>query len=121
MPRRVDLDEAYCLGQTALQLAATGQSGSMATILRNPGSVYSVRYDKVSLTEVANSVRAFPAAWIAPSGYDVTDDFIRYARPLVGNDMINLPMLDGRQRLTRFKPIYAEKKLPAYVPQADRK
>ncbi|MEI8374965.1 MAG: diphosphate--fructose-6-phosphate 1-phosphotransferase [Planctomycetota bacterium] len=117
----VDLDEAYCLGQTALQLAATDQSGTMATILRNPGCVYSVRYDKVSLTEVANSERTFPAAWIAPSGCDVTDDFIRYARPLVGNDMISLPILDGRQRLARFQPIHAQKKLPPYVPQADRK
>ena len=32
----VDLDEAYCLGQMALNLAATGQSGFMATILRTP-------------------------------------------------------------------------------------
>ena len=117
----VDLDEAYALGQTALQLAATGQSGYMATILRNPGCVYSVRYDKVSLTEVANSERTFPAAWIAPNGCDVSDDFVRYARPLVGNDMISLPIFDGRQRLTRFQPIYAEKKLPPYVPQAGRK
>jgi len=117
----VDLDEAYALGQTALQLAATGQSGYMATILRNPGSVYSVRYDKAPLTEVANSERFFPKAWIAPGGYDVTDDFVRYARPLIGNDMISLPIVDGRQRMTRFKPIYAEKKLPAYVPQADRR
>ena len=117
----VDLDEAYALGQTALQLAATGQSGYMATILRNPGCIYSVRYDKVSLTEVANSERTFPAAWIAPNGYNVTDDYIRYARPLVGNDMVGLPMVDGRQRLARFQPIYAEKKLPEYVPQGERK
>ena len=117
----VDLDEAYCLGQTALVLAAAGQSGSMATILRNPGSVYSVRYDKVSLAEVANSERTFPAAWIAPSGCDVANDFVRYARPLVGNDMISLPIVNGRQRLTRFQPIFAEKKLPPYVPQGERK
>ena len=114
----VDLDEAYYLGQTALQLAAAGQSGYMATILRQPlfnektaGCVYSVRYDKVSLAEVANSERTFPAAWIAADGCDVTDDFVRYARPLLGNDMISLPILDGRQRLTRFQPIFAEKKL----------
>ena len=80
-----------------------------------------MRYDKVPLTEVANSERTFPAAWIAPNGCDVTDDFIRYARPLVGNDMVSLPIVDGRQRLARFTPIYAEKKLPDYVPQADRK
>jgi ATP-dependent phosphofructokinase / diphosphate-dependent phosphofructokinase len=117
----VDLDEAYALGQTALQLAATGQSGYMATILRDPGSVYAVRYDKVSLAAVANSERAFPKAWIAPNGCDVTDEFLRYARPLVGNEMVNLPIVDGRQRMTRFRPLYAEKKLPAYVPQAERR
>ena len=51
----------------------------------------------------------------------MTDDFVRYARPLVGNDMISLPIVDGRQRLTRFQPIHAEKKLPAYVPQGERR
>ena len=33
---------------------------------------------------------------------------------------MSLPVVDGRQRMTRFAPIYAEKRLPAYVPQADR-
>ena len=117
----VDLEEAYRSGQLAAKLAAEGTSGFMSTILRNPGRIYSVRYDKVPLAEVANSERTFPKQWIAPSGADVTDDFLRYARPLVGEDMISLPLLDGRQRLTRFRPIYAQQKLPKYVPQADRK
>jgi 6-phosphofructokinase 1 len=117
----VDLDEAYRVGQKAVELAASGQGGNMATILREPGPIYHVRYDKVPLVEVANSEREFPADWIAPSGYDVTDEFVRYARPLVGDDMISLPLVDGRQRMTRFRPIYAEQKLPRYVPQADRK
>ena len=116
----VDLYESYCVGQMAAKLAAGGQSGSMATILRDPGPVYRVRYDKVPLEEVANSERTFPADWIAPGGCDVTDDFVHYARPLVGDEMISLPMVDGRQRLTRFEPIYAEQKLSKYVPQADR-
>jgi len=117
----VDLDESYGVGQMAAELAAAGQSGYMSTILRNPGTIYSVRYDKVPLPQVANSERTFPAEWIDPSGCDVTDDFVRYARPLVGNDMIGLPTIDGRQRLTRFEPIYAGQKLARYVPQADRK
>ena len=98
-----------------------GEGGFMATILREPGPIYSARYDKVPLEKVAAADRTFPKQWIATNGYDVTDDFVRYARPLVGEDMITLPMLDGRQRLTRFQPIYAEQKLPKYVPQADRK
>ncbi len=116
----VDLDEAYRAGQTAALLAGEGTGGYMATILRNEGPVYSVRYDKVPLADVANSERTFPAAWIAENGCDVTDDFLRYVRPLVGEEMVSLPLVDGRQRLTRFQPIFAEKRLPSYVPQADR-
>ena len=116
----VDLDEAYQAGATAAQLAAAGDSGNMATILRNPGRTYSVRFDKVPLAEVANSERTFPSDWIAKNGYDVTDEFMRYASPLVGEGMVSLPMIGGRQRLTRFAPIYATQKLPSYTPQADR-
>ena len=105
----------------AAVLAATGQNGYMSTILRNPGSIYSVRYDKVPLEEVANSERTFPAEWITPSGNDVTDEFVRYAKPLVGEEMVSMPLFDGRYRMTRFEPLYAQQKLPAYVPQADRK
>jgi 6-phosphofructokinase len=117
----VDLDEAYRVGRKAIELAASGRGGYMATILREPGPIYSVRYAQAPLVEVANSERTFPAAWITPGGCDVSDDFLRYARPLIGEEMISLPMVDGRQRLTRFAPIYADKKLSKYVPQADRK
>jgi 6-phosphofructokinase 1 len=117
----VDLEEAYRSGQKAALLAARGESGFMATILREPGPIYSAKYDKVPLENVAAADRTFPAHWIAPNGFDVTDDFVRYCRPLVGEDMVTLPMIDGRQRLTRLKPIFATPKLPKYVPQADRK
>ena len=109
------------VGQKAVELAARGEGGYMATILREPGPIYNVDYDKVPLEVVANSERTFPADWIAESGSDVTDDFVRYARPLVGDDMVSLPMIDGRQRMARFEPLFAGKKLPDYVPQADRK
>ncbi len=117
----VDLEEAYQAGRMAAHLAATGQTGYMSTILRHPGPNYSVYYDKAPLEKVANSERKFPSGWIAPSGYDVTDEFIRYAKPLVGEGMLSLPMIDGRQRMTRFQPIHAQQKLPRYLPEADRK
>jgi 6-phosphofructokinase 1 len=117
----VDLEEAYRSGQKAAELAVTGTSGHMATILRTPGTIYSVRYDKVPLAEVANSERAFPKDWITPDGTDVTDDFVRYARPLIGEDWPSIPLIDGRVRLAQLKPIFAGQKLAKYVPQADRK
>ncbi|MCL2744609.1 MAG: diphosphate--fructose-6-phosphate 1-phosphotransferase [Planctomycetaceae bacterium] len=117
----IDLDEAYCLGQKAMELAATGQGGYMSTILRDAGFIYNVRYGQVPLEQVANSERTFPQKWILPSGCDVSDEFIRYAKPFVGEDMLSLPMINGRQRLTQFQPLFADKKLSAYIPQADRK
>ena len=117
----VDLEEAYRSGQKAALLAAKGESGYMATILREPGPIYLAKYDKVPLEKVAAADRTFPKQWIAANGYDVTDEFVRYCRPLVGEDMVTLPLIDGRQRLTRFQPIFATPKLSKYVPQADRK
>ncbi len=116
----VDLDEAYYVGQKAALLAAAGEHGYMATILRADRDNYQVRYDKAPLAEVAEKDRKFPDNWITPCGTDVTDDFIKYARPLIGDDMVSLPIVDGRIRLARMKPIFADQKLPKYVPQADR-
>ncbi|GAB4440786.1 MAG: 6-phosphofructokinase [Anaerolineae bacterium] len=116
----VDLEEAYRVGQKAAQLAVEEGSGFMSTILRQPGDLYSVYYDKVPLELVANSERSFPQAWIAPGGLDVTDDFIRYARPLIGEGWPSIPLVNGLQRFARLQPLFAETKLPAYVPQAAR-
>lgn len=116
----VDLEEAYRVGQKAAQIAAEDGSGYMSTILREPGPIYSVRYDKVPLELVANSERAFPEAWIAKSRLDVTGDFVRYARPLIGDGWPAIPLVDGRQRFASLVPIFAEQKLSPYAPQAAR-
>lgn len=114
----VDLEEAYRVGQKAVQVAVKDGSGYMATILREPGPIYDVHYDRVPLELVANSERSFPEAWIAAGRLDVTDDFVRYARPLIGDTWPAVPLLDGRQRFSRPRPIFADPKLPQYVPQA---
>ncbi|HOT91033.1 MAG TPA: diphosphate--fructose-6-phosphate 1-phosphotransferase [Anaerolineae bacterium] len=116
----VDLEEAYRVGQKAVQIAAEVGGGYMSTILRQPGDLYQVTYDKVPLEKVANSERTFPEAWLTTSRTDVTDDFVRYARPLIGENWPTIPLMNGLQRFTRFAPIFAEPKLPPYLPQAYR-
>jgi len=116
----VDLEEAYYAGQKACLLAANHESGYMANILRSPGDIYNVYYDKAPLSEVANSERTFPKEWISENGFDVTDEFIKYAKPLVGEGMVSIPMIAGRQRMTRLEPIFASQKLEKYLPQAKR-
>jgi 6-phosphofructokinase len=116
----VDLEEAYLVGCHAVTVAAADGSGFMATILREGGPTYRVRYDKVRLQEVANSERAFPAGWIAPSRTDVTDEFLAYAQPLIGEEWPAVPLVGGLQRFARLKPVYADRRLESYVPQGYR-
>ena len=117
----VDLDEAYKVGQKAVEIALNEGNGWMATILRDPGFIYNVKYDKVPLEKVALSERTFPEQWISESRYDVTDDFLAYARPLIGEDWPSVPMINGRQRFARFMMNFADKKLPGYQPEAYEK
>ncbi len=119
----VDLDEAYRVGRHAVSIARDDGNGYMATILREgqPGAgAYRVRYDKVPLEQVAARDRAFPTAWIAPGGTDVTDDYLAYARPLIGDDWVSVPLVDGLARFARITMKLATKKLPDYVPQTYR-
>jgi 6-phosphofructokinase len=116
----VDLDEAYLVGRKAAEIAAAGEPGYMATILRQPGDLYAVTFDKVPLERVASSEREFPPAWIAPNRTDVTDDFVRYARPLIGYEWPAIPMVDGLQRFARLERRFAPQVLSAYVPQSYR-
>ncbi len=106
-----DLKEAYQMGAYAVKLALAGEGGFMATIIREPGSPYRIRYDKVPLNTVANSEREFPRQWIAPDKVDVTDDFLNWALPLIG---------DALPRFTEFREILASRKCREYVPRGYR-
>jgi len=116
----VDLEEAYAVGRMAVEIANQGLSEVMVTIQRAPGPVYRAEYGVIPLSEVAGKDRPFPKKWIASSQTDVTDDFLRYAQPLLGEDLVTVPIVNGRLRFARLKEIYAEKRLPPYTPYAYR-
>ena len=117
----VDLEEAYEVGRHAARIAAEDGTGHMATIERTSDAPYAVAYGKASLEEMANSERRFPAEWIAESRVDVTDDFVAYARPLIGEAVAGIPIEDGLPRFARLAEAAVEKRCPPYVPEAHRK
>ena len=113
---QVDLDEAFSVGCHAVTVAVINGTGFMATLLREPGSAYRIRYAHVSLRAVANSERFLPKTWISTDGIDVTDDFLDYARPLIGDSWPEIPLENGLQRFARLDAKRIEKICPAYVP-----
>lgn len=117
---KVDLDEAYEVGKKAVEIAMKDGTGWMATILRVTGEVYKACFDKVPLETVANSVRFIPKEWITKDGLDVTDDFIRYAMPLIGKEWPEIELENGLQRFARLDVKFIDKRLPEYIPQRER-
>ncbi len=112
----VDIEEAYLVGQKAVRIAMEDGTGYMATILRKKQDKYEAYFDKVKLELVANSERFLPDSWIAPGGIDVTDDFIKYAKPLIGDGWANVKIENGLQRFARIERKFVDKKLSNYKP-----
>jgi len=114
---KVDIEEAYEVGRKAVKIGIEEGTGFMATILRAPGSHYKAVYDKVPLGIVANSVRYLPKNWITSDGIDVTDDFINYAMPLIGDGWPDIRIENGLQRFAKLEIKFIDKKLPEYIPE----
>lgn len=77
-----DAAEAFQCGVEAFRLAIEGTTGVMVTMKRLPGERYAVRYATAPLRDVAVRAKPMPDAMLA-DGW-VTDAFLDYARPLVG-------------------------------------
>jgi 6-phosphofructokinase 1 len=92
----VDADEAYLVGQTAVTLATQGVSGVMVTLQRDPGDTYRCTTGTAPLDQVANAERFLPDEYISAQGNGVTEAFLEYARPLIGQHMRGLARLEHR-------------------------
>ena len=115
----VDEREAYEVGQHAVKIALCDGTGYMATILRDYSAPeYKVYYDKVPMEVIANTARGLPPEWIAENGIDVTDAFIEYAMPLIGEGPRTIPVTSpgGMADFAKLDLKIADKKCPEYLP-----
>jgi 6-phosphofructokinase len=81
---KVDIEEACLVGRFAVKSAVEGKSGFMVTLIREKDSIYKIHTGLVGLEKVANLRKAVPSNFINEKGNDVTEDFLEYARPLIG-------------------------------------
>jgi 6-phosphofructokinase 1 len=85
----VDLEEAFMVGQAAARHALAGQTDQMITLLREnaPNEAYRCTTGTTSLLNIANSERKMPHHYLNPEGNFVTQAFLDYARPLIGDNL----------------------------------
>ncbi len=97
-----DSKEAYLAGKRAVELAVQGVSGKMVTLERVSDDPYLCRTGEAKLADVANGEKYLPREWISDDGFFVTDEFIKYARPLIQGEV--RPFIeDGLPKFIRFK------------------
>lgn len=93
----IDLDEAYVAGRAGVRHAVEGRSGSMVTLVREPGPAYACTTGLAPLDQVANGVKLMPREYINPEANFVTSAFVEYARPLIGNPLPRYARLSKRR------------------------
>ena len=81
---RVDADEARRCGQQAVKYAMEHDNGSVAIRRTGDGDSYASELFRTELKNVAEKTKDMPAEFINADGNGVTDEFVKYAMPLVG-------------------------------------
>jgi 6-phosphofructokinase 1 len=80
---RTDLDQAYALGQAAIDYAVQGHHAIMPTIERTSDQPYKWSVGIANLKDVANVERMMPNDFISKDGFHITDQCRHYLEPLI--------------------------------------
>jgi len=90
----VDQEEAYEAGAHAVKWALKGMSKVMVGFKRVESYDYKIKYVPIPLEKIPSQERILtPRFFDAPTNM-VTPDFVRYALPLIGNDLPEFPTLE---------------------------
>ena len=108
---QTDLEQAYALGESAVNLAMDGKNALMPTIVRVSDSPYEWTISTAPLEEVANQEKMMPKSFFSEDGYGITDEARRYFQPLImGEAYPNYR--DGLPDYVTLEKHLVEKKLP---------
>lgn len=103
-----DVNEAFTAGQKAVQYAVEGITDHMVAYERSEkNGKYVCNYVLVNLTHVANTEKKIPREWITSNGAGLTEDYVKYALPLIEGDS-RPPMEDGLPRFAKLKKVLAK-------------
>lgn len=96
----VDINEAFESASFAVE-ATLNESGKVISIKRRIQQEYDVYYALTDVKEVVDKTKYFPVEWIK-DGKDVSDEFIKYALPLIQGDYTPL-LKNGLPELAYLK------------------
>jgi len=110
---RTDVEQAYAVGQAAVELAVAGTNAVMPTIVRTSNNPYTWEMGQAPLADVANIEEKMPADYISDDGFFITEKCREYLAPLIqGEDYPSYT--NGIPDYVQLKKHKVEKKLAPF-------
>ena len=107
---RVDVEQAYAVGKTAVELAVKGVNAVMPTIVRRSSKPYKWVIGHAPLAEVANKEKKLPPGYIREDGFGISAACRRYLEPLIAGEAYP-PYRDGLPDYVHIRGVTVRRKL----------
>ncbi len=80
---KTDVDQAYAMGQAAVEMALDGKNSIMPAIIRTSNDPYTWEVGSGELKDIANVEKMMPEDYISKCGFSITDACREYLVPLI--------------------------------------
>ena len=107
---KTDVEQAYAVGKSAVDLALAGHNAVMPAIVRVSDRPYRWKIGIAPLAEIANKEKMLPRDYMSRDGYGITDKARAYLVPLIRGEAPP-PYRDGLPQYVRLKNVEVAKKL----------
>ena len=108
-----DVEQAYALGQAAVEMALEGKNSIMPAIVRISNNPYKWEIGYGELKDVANVEKMMPKNYISEDGFSITDSCREYLLPLIEGENYP-PYNDGLPNYVVLKKSKVVQKLPPF-------
>lgn len=109
-----DVEQAYALGEAAVNMALEGKNSVMPAIIRISNNPYTWEIGSGELKDVANVEKMMPTEYISDDGFGITDACREYLQPLIEGENYP-PYKNGLPDYVVLKKQMADKKLPPFT------
>lgn len=110
---KTDDEQAYAVGQAAVQYAAAGMNAVMPTIRRVSSKPYRWTIEPAPLAKIANHEKMMPKNFIRADGYGITAACRNYLEPLIAGEAYP-PYANGIPTYLRVPKKFVKRKLAEY-------
>ena len=108
-----DVEQAYALGEAAVEMALDGKNSIMPAIIRTSNNPYKWEIGCGELKDIANVEKMMPTNYISEDGFSITDECRECLIPLIEGENYP-PYINGLPEYVVLKKSKVDKKLPPF-------